>query len=127
MNYEQALQHLSRLLHDPYARDEDIEDVFLELMGNELIDIGIEHFRKRGKGTLLFDLRGKFGWRKGDMPTMYYLTLDDFVEAGGDAEFLEDEIQQYNPQNQVPVIFVYDYRKSGKVVSKDWGLRATAS
>jgi hypothetical protein len=126
MNLEYALEHLSQLLHNPNATNEEIEQVFLELMGDDLISMGGDYFRQRGRGMFIFDLRGPPGWRRGDMPTLYYLTPQDYAEAGGDTEYIEDDVYQYNPQNQVPVIFLYDGRQSGKIISKDWGIRAAA-
>lgn len=119
------LEKLQYLLHNPATPNEEIETVFLELMGEELIDTGREYFRKKGRGVLLFDLRGIAGWRRGDMPTLYYLTLQEYQEAGGDEEYLEDDINDYNPQEEALVLFVYDYSRSGRVVSKRWDLRGS--
>lgn len=119
-----TLNRLSNLLHDPWARDEDIEKTFLELMAEDLLAIGNEHYHRRGRGTLIFDLRGSLGWRTGTMPTLYYLTYPDLVAAGNPSKVAKEEIDAYTPENEVPVMFIYDYGGSGHVISKGWDLRA---
>jgi hypothetical protein len=127
MNEDQirrALDHLQTLIHDPWAKDEDIEHTFLQLMAEDLLNLAYEQYRQRGRGTLLFDLRGGLGWRSGSMPPLYYLTYPDLVEAGNPSESAREEIEKYNPDHEIPVIFVYDYGGSGQVISKGWDLRA---
>jgi hypothetical protein len=119
-----TLDRLTNMMHDPWASDEDIEKTFLELMAEDLLNVGNEHYHQRGRGTLIFDLRGKLGWRTGTIPTLYYLTYPDLVEAGNPSTVAKEEIDAYNPQNEVPVIFIYDYGGSGHVISKEWDMRA---
>jgi hypothetical protein len=124
MTREDALRRLEYLIHDPMASDESIEEVFLNAMAEELLDLGRQHFHRRGRGTILIDLRGMAGWRRGDMPTMYYLTYQDIIKAGGTpSETTEAEINSYDPENEVPVIFLYDRGESGAVISQSWGMR----
>jgi len=121
---EQLLARLEELIHNPWSMNEEIEEVFLELMAEDLLANGYEQYRKRGRGTLLFDLRGMLGWRRGDMPTMYYLTYPDLLEAGHESETTEAEINEYDPEREATVMFVYDGRISGHVISKGWQNRA---
>lgn len=121
---QRTLEKLQHLIHDPWARDEDIETVFLQLMADDLLAIAHEQYLRRGRGTLLFDLRGGLGWRSGKMPTLYYLTYPDLVQAGNPSESAREEIASYDPEREVPVIFVYNYGGSGQVISKGWDMRA---
>jgi hypothetical protein len=118
-----ALERLQGLLHNPWTANDDIEQVFLELLAEDLLAIAHEQYLRRGRGTLLFDLRGGLGWRSGQMPTLYYLTYPDLVEAGNPSESAKYEIDHYDPQKDAPVIFVYDHGGSGQVISKGWDLR----
>ncbi len=128
MSYEdERLIRLETLIHDPWAMDDDIEEVFTELMAEDLLATGYEQFRRRGRGALVFDVRGLLGWRRGDMPTMYYLTYPDLVEAGHSSETTEAEINEYDPYTEVSVMFIYDGHVSGRVVSKNWGLHAPSA
>ncbi len=121
----EELRKLEALIHDPWAKDDDIEEVFLKLMADDLLNIGFDYFRRRGRGTLLFDLRGPLGWRRGEVPTLYYLTYDDLLEAGATpSSETQEEINTYDPDSEVPVIFLYDRGESGRVVSKGWDFRA---
>jgi hypothetical protein len=127
MTKEDALRRLQQLIHDPYASDESIEEVFLNAMAEDLLATGREYFRRRGRGMILFDLRGLAGWRRGDMPTMYYLTYTDLLQAGGQpSEVTEAEVNSYDPEREVPVIFLYDSGESGRVISEGWMFGRTA-
>lgn len=121
---QELLGRLEAFIHDPWASDGDIEDVFLELMAEDLLKTGHEQFGLRGRGAIVFDVRGLLGWRRGDMPTMYYLTYQDLVTAGHTSETTEAEIAEYDPDREVPVLFVYDRGISGHVVTRSWGMRA---
>jgi hypothetical protein len=124
---QELLDRLQELIHNPVARDEEIEKVFLELMAEDLLNTGLEQCSQRGRGALLFDLRGLLGWRRGDMPTLYYLTYPDLVEAGHTSDTTEAEINEYDTEREVPVMFVYDTHIAGHVISKNWINRAAVN
>lgn len=117
---QELLGRLEELIHDPFALDNDIEDVFLELMAEDLLKTGQQMFHKRGRGSIVFDVRGILGWRRGEMPTMYYLTYPDLVAAGHTSETTEAEIHDYDPEHEAPVMFVYDRGVTGHVVGQRW-------
>lgn len=122
MTQEDALRLLEQLINDPWASDERIEEAFLNAMAEDLLATGRDYFHRRGRGMLLFDLRGFSGWRRGDMPTMYYLTYDDLIQAGGHpSETTEAEVNSYDPDREIPVIFLYDTGESGRVISESRG------
>jgi hypothetical protein len=125
LSKEELLARLETLIHNPWAMDEEIEHVFLELMAEDLLGTGQAQFQCKGRGALMFDLRGLLGWRRGGMPTMYYLSYPDLVKAGHTSKTTESEINEYNPENEVPVMFVYDYATTGRVISRGWNVRAS--
>ncbi|NJP04829.1 MAG: hypothetical protein HC837_03950 [Chloroflexaceae bacterium] len=122
LSKEEALGRFDALLHNPAASDESIEEVFLQLMAEELLVAGYKHAQRRGRGVMLYDLRGAFGWRSGQMPTLYYLTFHDMLTAGIDpAEGTEAEIKAYDPNREVLVIFLYGkHHSSGRVISQSY-------
>jgi hypothetical protein len=123
LSKQELLDRLQMLIHNPMALDREIEQVFLELMAEDLLQVGNEHFHRRGRGSLLFDVRGVLGWRRGDMPMLYYLTYPDLVEAGHTSDTTEVEINEYDPDREVPVLFVYDTHMSGHIIAKNWSNR----